>query len=180
MPTQAPISHHLDLYDYWLGRRGARTMPARPDLNPGDIPSLLPYLMIVEKAGDQFRYRLVGSAIVREVGHDATGSFAGSYFADPKDAAEARAIWERVFTAAHPIFATGEFCFKSGVNHSMSMLELPLSDDGMTVAPMAPATWPSATTGRPPCISMKPTPANQSGLCGSVSPSVRNSGISAA
>jgi len=130
MPTQAPISHHLDLYDYWLSRRGLRVMPARRDLNPGDIPPLLPYLMIVEKARDQYRYRLVGSALVRAFGHDPTGSFAGSYFVE--SAGEVRAMFERVFTAARPLFSTGEFCVKPGVNHSMSMLELPLSDDGMT------------------------------------------------
>jgi len=133
MPTHAPLSHHFDLYAYWLSRRGVRIMPARRDLNPGDIPALLPYLMIVEKDAYQFRYRLVGSAIVREIGHDATGSIAGSYFADPGSAAETRAIFECVFRAAHPIFVTGEFCLKSGVNHSMSMLVLPLSDDGITM-----------------------------------------------
>jgi hypothetical protein len=133
MATLAPIAHHLDLYAYWQEKRGVRSMPARGDIEARDIPALLPHVMIVEKTGDQFRYRLVGTSVVRAVGYDATGKFVGSYLADPKSAEEARAIWERVFTAAYPIFATGEFCFKSGAHHFMSTLVLPLSGDGMTV-----------------------------------------------
>ena len=96
------ISHHLDLYRYWLAKRASRTMPARRDLDPGDIPALLPYLMIVDKVDDQFRYRLVGTATAREIGHDPTGSIVGSYALEC--AAAARAIYERVFTTARPTF----------------------------------------------------------------------------
>jgi hypothetical protein len=68
-------------------------MPARRDLDPGDIPALLPYLMIVDKVDDGFRYRLVGTATAREIGHDPTGSIVGSYALEC--AAAARAIYER-------------------------------------------------------------------------------------
>jgi hypothetical protein len=108
-------------------------MPARSDISPAEIPLLLPYIMIVERAGDQFRYRLVGSAIVRSVGYDATGVTVGSYVAAPEAAAEARAIFERVFVDACPVFATGEFIFKSGHHLNMSLLTLPLSEDGRVV-----------------------------------------------
>ena len=67
-----PISHHIDLYRYWLAKRADRRMPARRDLDPCDIPKLLPYVMIVEKADDRFRWRLVGSAVAREAGRDLT------------------------------------------------------------------------------------------------------------
>jgi hypothetical protein len=133
MPTDAPISHHLDLYAYWLSKRGTRTMPARSDITPADIPLLLPYLMIVERDGDQFRYRLVGSAIARSVGYDATGVTVGSYLVAPEAAAEARTIFRRVFTAPCPVFATGEFIFKTGIPLNMSLLTLPLSEDGTAV-----------------------------------------------
>src|SRR5215472_8056847 len=102
---QAPASHHLDLYRYWLSKRGARIMRARGDINPADISLLLPYLLVVERAGDQFRYRQVGRTIVEAVGYDATGVTVGSYIAAPETAAELRAIFGRVFTAAGPVFA---------------------------------------------------------------------------
>jgi hypothetical protein len=50
--------------------------PARSDLDPADIPALLPYMMLVEKVDDHFRWRLVGTAAVREIGRDLTGSIA--------------------------------------------------------------------------------------------------------
>jgi hypothetical protein len=108
-------------------------MPARSDINPADIPLLLPYIMIAEKAGDQFRYRLVGTAINRNVGYDATGLTVGSYLADPEAAAEARAVFQRVYRDACPVFATGEFIFKTGLLVNMSLLTLPLSEDGRVV-----------------------------------------------
>jgi len=133
MRTRATISHHLDLYAYWLAKRGPRAMPARSDIEAADIPALLPYLIIAERAGDQFHYRLVGSAIVRSVGYDATGVAAGSYLADPKAAVQARTIFEDVFMNARPVFATGEFIFESGLHLNMSLLTLPLSKDGRIV-----------------------------------------------
>jgi hypothetical protein len=110
-------------------------MPARSDLNPGDIPALLPYLMIVDKVDDRFRYRLVGTAVVRDVGHDATGGLIGSYIssAAPDSAVAAQAIYERVFATARPVFATGGFKTTSGAPHHMSLLVLPLSGDGANV-----------------------------------------------
>ncbi len=38
-------------------------MPARGDINPADIPALLPHLGIIEKADGELRYRLIGTAM---------------------------------------------------------------------------------------------------------------------
>jgi hypothetical protein len=134
MPLRAPISHHLDLYRHWFAKRGSRIMPSRSDLDPADIPALLPYMMLVDKLDNQFRWRLVGTAAVREIGRDPTGSIVGSYYSStPESAAGARPIHERIFTTAHPVFATGEFKVMSGAIHNISLLTLPLSDDGTNV-----------------------------------------------
>jgi len=139
MPIEAPISHHLDLYRYWLAKRGDRAMPARDDIDPGEICALLPYLTILDKADGQFRYRLHGSAVARELGRDLTGGIVGSYVSPPESAAAMRAVCERVFARAHPVFSTGEFKVKSGSTHNISVLFLPLSEDGVT-ATMAVCT----------------------------------------
>ena len=102
-------------------------MPARRDLYSADIPAVLPHLMIVDKVDGQVRWRLVGTTAVREIGRDPTGSIVG------ESSAASRAIYERVFTTAHPIFATCEFKAKSGGIINMSLLTLPLSDDGANV-----------------------------------------------
>ena len=73
MPLRASISHHFDLYRYWLSKRAGRTMPARSDLNPDDISALLPYLGIVDQIIGQFHYRLFGTAAAQQLGYDLTG-----------------------------------------------------------------------------------------------------------
>jgi hypothetical protein len=130
---QTPASYHLELYRYWLSKRGARVMPSRGDINPADISQLLPYLMVVERAGEQFRYRQVGSAIVEAVGYDATGINVGSYIAAPETAAQVRVIFDWVYTAAGPVFVAGEMLHKTGANINLSLLTGPLSEDGVAV-----------------------------------------------
>jgi len=62
---------------YWERQRGGRAMPRRADLNPADIPRLLPNLRLTEviDGGARFRYRLVGTAIVTAYGREHTGRF---------------------------------------------------------------------------------------------------------
>ena len=79
MSRSAPASYHLDLYRYWLAKRGGRPMPPRSDINPTEIPALLPYLGIIEKADGELRYRLMGTSMVEQLGFDATGAGVGSY-----------------------------------------------------------------------------------------------------
>jgi hypothetical protein len=98
-----------------------------------DIPLLLPSLVLVEKVGGQLRYRLVGSAIAHAAGYDPTGRAVGSYIPVPETAAEVLAVFGRVFTAASPVFATGEYFHKTGSHIGLSLLSVPLSADGRVV-----------------------------------------------
>ena len=67
------------MYDYWQGKRAARRMPSRRDIDPVDIPRLLPNILISEvvaaPAGVRYRYRLAGTAVARAFGRDPTGHF---------------------------------------------------------------------------------------------------------
>jgi hypothetical protein len=130
MLPQASVSYHLDLYRYWLSKRGRRTMPARTDINPCDIPALLPYLTIIDKVDGKLRYRLVGSEVAQQIGRDLTGRLVGFYLSQPEIVAKLRAIYERVFATAHPFFGTAEYKTTWGSFHHISQLMLPLSDDG--------------------------------------------------
>jgi PAS domain len=51
-------------YGYWLGKRQGRMMPCRSDIEPVEIPALLPYVMLIDVIADplDFRYRLIGTA----------------------------------------------------------------------------------------------------------------------
>lgn len=70
--TDARLS---ELYRYWLSRCGGRTAPARGEIDPADIPGLLPHLLLVEmlEGGLRQRYRLVGTEVERHFGCHMTG-----------------------------------------------------------------------------------------------------------
>lgn len=69
--------HHLAL-DYWLNcRRSVGGTPGRQDIDPIDIPGLLPWVSLIDmeqlSGGLRFRHRLVGTAVVAMRDHDTTG-----------------------------------------------------------------------------------------------------------
>ncbi len=128
MSLIALASYHLDLYRYWLAKRGGRTMPARRDIDPTEIPPLLPYLGIIEHADGELRYRLIGTALGQQLGRDVTGGTVGSYL---RFAPGLRATVELVCTATRPVFNTGRL--GPGLGHNISGLLLPLSEDGAAV-----------------------------------------------
>ncbi|WP_299396540.1 PAS domain-containing protein [Pelagibius sp.] len=76
--TELPLRQ---LYDYWTAKRGGRPWPARADILPSEIPTVLPFVMLTDvldggAAGEsggglQFRLRLVGTDVA--FGIDPTG-----------------------------------------------------------------------------------------------------------
>lgn len=77
--TEAPSFRSLRadaLYRYWQSRR-EDALPTRADIDPAEIKSLLPYVLIVDIHRNPFRiyYRLVGTAVVHFSGLDFTGTF---------------------------------------------------------------------------------------------------------
>ncbi len=66
-----------DLYHHWSGLCKAGTIPLRSDLDPIDIPHLLPYIILAEcyDAGRRIKFRLTGSDIAFAPGADLTGLF---------------------------------------------------------------------------------------------------------
>lgn len=124
------VSLHTDLYRYWEAKRGARAMPARRDIEPAEIPALLPYLTLIDRRDGHFRYRLVGTAVAEELGRDMTGQDVGSYVSPPEYAAALAGIYERVFSTGRALFTTGEYRGRSAAIHAVSRLMLPLGADG--------------------------------------------------
>lgn len=62
------------LLDYWLERRGARSMPSRADVDPIDLRDLLGRMHLLDVLGPrQFRYRVYGSRITNPDVRDMTG-----------------------------------------------------------------------------------------------------------
>ena len=66
------------LYDYWRPLVSGKSLPSRGDIDPVQMPRrTLPYVVLAEvhNEGARVRYRLVGTAMVREWGEDFTGRF---------------------------------------------------------------------------------------------------------
>ncbi len=108
-------------------------MPARSDIDPAEIPILLPHVIIVDKLFGELRYRIMGSGVAQQLGRDLTGRAVGSYLSEPQAVAKARAIYERVFSLGEPVFGTAQYRTIWGNAHDVSQLILPLSENGVDV-----------------------------------------------
>lgn len=119
------------LFDYWLEKRGDRPMPARRDLDPIEMPKILPHIMLmdVEPSTGRMKFRLVGTRVVQMFGADNTGRYL-----DEVDFGEQRPlILESYHTALER--AAGHhrrmgFINKDGLKYEMERLIMPLSSDG--------------------------------------------------
>lgn len=120
------------LWQYWDAKRGHRRMPLRRDIEPAEIPRLLPHLQLVERVeGKGFRYRLTGSAIALGYGFDATGKFAHE-IATPARHEIASAHYSLVFDTRRPLFARNRHVKDTRLQVMISRIVLPLSFDGET------------------------------------------------
>ncbi len=68
-------SRLTDLFKYWQTKRCGRFFPSRADIDPLEIPALLPIVFLVDVTGEaaDFRFRLVGSEFAQKYGAEVTG-----------------------------------------------------------------------------------------------------------
>jgi hypothetical protein len=84
----------LELYRYWLDKHVDGKPPSRRDLDPPvEIPSLIAAMMLIDVAGGEFKYRLVGSQIAGYLAFNATGTVVGGNDWAPD---RVRAEWRRM------------------------------------------------------------------------------------
>lgn len=77
MDTNAIRSKRLQqLYAYWRGKAGGG-LPSRANIDPAEIPQILPYLFLidVEHEPQRFRFRLIGTQVCTWAGRDVTGMY---------------------------------------------------------------------------------------------------------
>ncbi len=127
-------SHLSDGLAYWHRIRGTRPMPSRTDVDPLDIPQLLPYVMLIDVLREplDFRFRLLGTGHDQIVARD----YKGMRFSDLPHLARGNPVWgqyERVTLERTPLRASIPYI---GADTSVRKIEhylLPLSTDGETV-----------------------------------------------
>lgn len=123
------------LHAYWNDRCAGRTMPARADLDPADIPRLLPNLILldVESGTERLKVRLVGTTVARMYGTDYTGRYLDEIeFGDRRNAI--LHDYMTCYRSKGVYVSEHTFWTDRGVNFRIERLILPLSDDGDTVS----------------------------------------------
>ena len=121
-------------YAYWRAKRGTRAMPRRRDIDPTEIPKLLPNLQIVElvNGGERLRFRLVGTAIVRAYGAEPTGKYFDEMFSGER-LRFIQSNYRRIHREKRPLLVYGKYETTMGISLLAHRLILPLSDDGIEV-----------------------------------------------
>lgn len=125
---------HGAVLAYWETKRGARRMPARRDIDPTELPRVLPYLQLIEAVPpDRFRYRLVGTAIVQIFGHDYTGRFLDELALGAERTNFFAGKLQAVRDNARPMFVRTQYVSAKGVHFMANRLYVPLSEDDRNV-----------------------------------------------
>jgi hypothetical protein len=119
---------------YWLSKKGRRRAPARADLDPVEIPTLMPHILLidVEAAPRRFRVRLMGTAVVNGLGRDLTGRYLDELALNEIQRAMF-AEYRHVAQTGEPACATWEYTRDDGRHVQFERLVLPLSRDGTTI-----------------------------------------------
>jgi hypothetical protein len=142
-PKQSKLEKHVT-YDhrndpvlsaalaYWQRKRGAGVMPARQDIDPAEMPKLLPHVQLIELVADRFRYRLIGTALVEAFGREYTGLFVDE-LVDGARAQLVREACEMVRDRRQPVFLRNRYVTAKTVDLTANRLYLPLSEDGSIV-----------------------------------------------
>ena len=122
----------MALCAYWTGKCGSRAMPRRADINPREIVSLLPHIMIVEIHEPlRFCFRLVGTKICERWGENHTGKWLDELDFDGERLA-VLGQYASVARTGAPRFDVEEFVNGGGRYLHYRRLLLPLSEDGFT------------------------------------------------
>lgn len=121
---------------YWSRKAAGRAMPGRADIDPVEIPKLLPDVMLVERLDDgRYRYRLIGTENARAHGVNATGRFLDEVLPGPDYCAHVLALYDECVTRRRPLYS--ECLFFSPARREperhTKVLFMPLSPDGERV-----------------------------------------------
>jgi hypothetical protein len=139
-----------DFYDYWRSKRADRPVPLRADLAVlVDLPRLAPHMVVVEALSDGgFRFRLVGSALVKTMRRDLTNRrIDAAVYGD--GAAGIVAALRSVISSGSPWINRHKVGWEGAAASAAEMLICPVSTDGRAIDQVVGLTrfTPSAGMG---------------------------------
>ena len=121
---------------YWQSKWRSARLPSRGDLDPTEIPRLLPYIELSEvlDEGADFRFRLVGSHLVDTDQINPTGRRLSEFFKTASYRSYQLSLYRWVFAQRRPLYSGARVPLPSrSVEVLTERLYLPLASDGVTV-----------------------------------------------
>lgn len=122
--------------DYWRSKSAGRPMPRRSDIDPIDIPKLLPHVMLVEVLqSGRYRYRLIGTENTDAQGVHATGRYLDEVLPGLDYKTHVLRLYDECVRSRRALYS--ECLFVSPRDRiperHIKVLFLPVSEDGVTV-----------------------------------------------
>jgi hypothetical protein len=135
-PATLSCEPHRELMRYWDTKRGNRRFPRRADIDPLELRSHLGHLFLIDvlPGGEDYRFRLLGSAMTQRYGRDSTGkTISEAYAAAPEIGAWILKIFAAVVVDKAPVVSEGRLSVVGKSFVIARALQLPLSDDDHAV-----------------------------------------------
>jgi len=122
------------VFAYWNEKRGVRVMPARADIDPAELKSVLPYLMLTDvvDGGVRFRYRLCGTAGAEAFGQELTGRYVDEVMTG-RYREFIEGLYRDVVAQKRPVYSISSYGGWRRAQMWTQRLMMPLSSDGENV-----------------------------------------------
>ena len=123
-----------DIYRYWRGKCRDGALPSRADLDPTEIPALLPHVFLVDvvDGGRDFRYRLLGTHIIESVGFEFTGQLVSEFMRGREEEMQAR-DYHTLVESREPQHVIGNTVAFGRDYMRYERVQCPLSSDGEAI-----------------------------------------------
>jgi hypothetical protein len=123
-------------YEYWRRKAGQGKLPRRAEIDPVEIPRLLPHIRLVDVVGQgRFRYRLVGTVTRQQHTADPTGRYVDEVLPPPAGPRIVE-VYAECVRDCRPVYVEHEFVQPngSGAYRLSKAVFTPLSEDGHLVS----------------------------------------------
>jgi len=123
-------------YEYWRRKAAGRRLPRRRDIDPVEIPKLLPDVMLVDVEPDgRYRYRLIGTENTQAQGVKATGRYLDEVLPGPEYRNHVLSLYDEAVQKKQALYSECLFLSPERLapERHTKVLFMPLSEDGETV-----------------------------------------------
>ncbi|MFT6558368.1 PAS domain-containing protein [Sneathiella sp.] len=140
--TKVENEYQKSLLDYWHIKARGKCFPRRSDIHPEEIKDLLPHIGLIDVTGPrQFRYRLIGTAMVDFFRTDFTGTYVnqskpgkyGEFLID---------LYACAVEVKRPVFSKSAFLYDDDRGLFTQRLILPLGSNQQSVDTLLFSTIP--------------------------------------